>query len=192
MNSDTRFKDALRLALPLLLFMLLPISGCSLLGFEDAEVEPPKMEFLELTMSRASLNATEFEHFRIKDNILFLECGKVNRSLFRPEDEKISRFEKTQLYQARQIASDFVMSVKIDPPTWKPPGRSNSLSDPGKLELSASSEGESVKVSTSLDSISDPHNSAERELNKLVRAVRLLAGKKVCGNSEFYGLGYLR
>lgn len=173
--------------------MVIPIlTGCSLLGFDDYEVEPPKMEFLELTMSRASLNATEFEHFRIKDNILFLECGKVNRGLFRPEDEQITRFQKNQLYRARQIASDFVTTSRNDQPKWKAPGRSNSLSDPGKLELSVSSEGESVKVTTSLDSISDPHNSAERELNKLVRAVRLLAGKKVCGNSEFYGLGYLR
>lgn len=192
MTLILRFIDASRTCLLMFPLLTLTVSGCSLFGYDINEVEPPKMEFLELTMSRASLSSTEFEHFRIKDNLLYLECGKVNRSVFKPEDERISRFEKTQLYKTRQIASDFVAQVIKDQPTWKPPGRSNSLSDPGKLEMSVSSEGESVKVTTSLDSISDPHNYAERGLNRLVRAVRLLAGKKVCGNSEFYGLGYLR
>jgi hypothetical protein len=168
---------------------LLSITGCSSRNVSSYPSSP--VDSLELVLSRASLAEVEFEHYKFTGATLFKECGTVNRGRYVPEEQDVREVRNFRGGPVAQQARSFVGTYRTKKWTWDEPGTHRSLADPGEVRLSLNAGSEKIKVATSLDSISDPRSSAERALSKLVRSVRGVAGGKMCGNAEFYGLGYL-
>jgi hypothetical protein len=184
-DLSTRFQTLHRL--PALLAPLL-LASCSLFGASDEDLR--NVESVELFLSRASLGNAEFEHVKLTKGALFYECGKLQRGRYFPAEQEVVNLRASQERTVVREASAFFESYSEREWSWAPPGMNKDLTDPGEVKLLMRVEGKTVKVETSLDSIADARHRGERGLARVVRTMRGAAGGKLCGNSQFFGLGF--
>ncbi|MEZ4754235.1 MAG: hypothetical protein R3A13_08000 [Bdellovibrionota bacterium] len=139
-------------------------------------------------MSRSNLNSTEFEHFKYSASNLFIECGKINRGRYYPEQQEVidTSPETDQLIQ--DLTLKVVNNLTKSKLALDKPGDNNNLFDPGVFTLSLSSSGKLMEAKTSVDAVSDPDSAATRELKNMTTQLRQAAGSNLCGNIEFYGI----
>lgn len=150
------------------------------------EIGVNKIYGVELFMSRAHLNDTEFEQYKLGDNTLFSECGSIRRGRFLPQNHEITRLSPEQLKSIHSLAG----SIQTNPSKnqFETPGDNSWLADPGQFTLQIESENGMQKINASLDSISSASTTRERELQAIASQMRQIAGGSPCGNNNFFGL----
>lgn len=171
---------------PLLIILLfLALFGCSSTSYMYPSEPVTEMR---VYFSRAALNLNEFEQYRVKNDTVYAECGRIRRGKHIIEAEYLPMFSSEKMSQLRALAREAYGAVSSRKESFDKPGDSDSLFDPGVMNVSLSSAGETVTVNTSLDSIADPSLPAERRLGELVSFLRGNVGAAPCGNRSFYGL----
>jgi hypothetical protein len=171
-------------------FLPLFLSGCSLIGEREAQYRP--LVEAELFLSRASLGDAEFEHLKISEKTIFIECGKLRRTSHFPAVQTVRPLTKNAKLRLQATTTKLFNELDESSANWDPPGKSRSLSDPGQVKLTMDEGGKRQVIHTSLDSISDPRSGAARTLRDVVRTFRAISGGELCGNKEFYGIQYLQ
>lgn len=172
----------------LILLPLLFITGCS--SFKSSEPSDKVSESnstlpteFELYLSRSSFSGSEFEQYKYWDGKLFNECGDLRRERHQAKEQQITGLTPQARLQLESALLKLEQSAQ-----YKQPAKNASFSEPGQISLTMRwSDLSKTKISTSLDSISEPSTEPERKLNALVKTVRSLAKQK-CGNKMFYGL----
>lgn len=166
------------------LILGLLLSACS-----SGSVKPPvsNLSELELYMVRPSLTMVEFEQYKLFDNSLFYECGKLNGSRHVTSEENIRELTPAELTDLNDIIGRYSVERATSKVDYDKPGKNRGFSDPGTFTLSVKSEPQ-IQVRTAFDSINKPKSKVEFLLQKLALKIRSLAGKP-CGNVTFYGLG---
>lgn len=187
---DSRIKPLIRLALALgFSAFLFACSSTQLSVPEDVTLNS-----LEISYVRSSLIENEFEHFKLQGNLLFVECGTVQRGRYRVESQDVSSLPEESLARLRERAYPLSLALASgSPPAVDEPGSGSSFFDPGRLTITLNVSGKASEMKTSVDAISSPTSQAALLGKKMVETMRAEARahsrlKSLCGNSEFYGL----
>ena len=172
------------------IFCLLFCVLCSCSSSIDTpKVDQNSINTVELFMSRKNLNETEFEHFKLFDNNLFLECGKIHHGRHVIRRQEILAADDSQVASVKGHTAKLVGIFQSADPMFEERGTNKNLFDPGQLSLSVTSSFNPISVDTSLDSVSTPNSAPEKTIRRLAESLRGIASPELCGNKDFYGIG---
>lgn len=167
---------------------LLATVGCSTASPPEAPADFHPSS-IELYLSRANLVETEFEQFKAQGSKLFIECGKIRRGRFVPQNQDIfplSESEQAALYSKAYAVKHFANR------DFDKPGDNSSLIDPGQalvtITVPASQGEEKTSVKTSVDAVSSQISPADTAVYQLASTLRKASGGSPCGNKSFYGI----
>jgi hypothetical protein len=144
------------------------------------------IQAIELVMSRAHMNDTEFEQYKLEGSTLFGECGSIRRGRFMPQAHQVKEISATELAAVHHLVEG--VEPDLGSSSLDNPGDNSWMADPGQFILSVRAKSAEQKIKTSLDSVSTPTTKRERALNQLATQLRSLTGEALCGNKSFYGL----
>ncbi|MCB0318787.1 MAG: hypothetical protein KDD56_08515, partial [Bdellovibrionales bacterium] len=145
------------------------------------ETSELQIEATEIFMSRSNLTTTEFEHYKLSNNNLFVECGKLNRGRYFPEQQNVFEVDSSNTKKILDLDRDFITEKVTNHLNLDKPGDNNNLFDPGIFNISISTNKENFDTSTSLDTISTPTAKAPKILKKIAAGLRQLSTDKPCG-----------
>ena len=183
--------------------LFLTVWTCATLMACSAVVAPvpedATLNTLEVSYARASLVESEFEHFKLQKQLLFVECGTLHRGRYRVKAQDISTLPDDSIVTLREKAYPLFQSLTTEPaPSFDEPGDGSSFFDPGRLTLSVGFSGIPAQknmgeMKTSVDAVTDPASQEAFLAQKLIESLRAEARlhsqiKTLCGNAEFYGL----
>lgn len=151
---------------------------------DAATVRTP--DAIELYLSRSNLSSTEFEQYKLSAGKLFIECGKIVAGRATPETQALEDASADLLEAAKSAAAEITAN---DAAGLEKPGDNSGLADPGLVRLTLAFDDGIETIRTSLDSVTEPDSSIEREIHSLAVVLRGAASESPCGNTEFYGLG---
>lgn len=146
-------------------------------------------------MSRGSLTGTDFEQFKLLEGgQLFVECGVAKGGRFIPSYQTLDTLSPNNRASVEEQISVLLSTSTYRNNAFDSPGKSNSLFDPGKFELSfrmaERGERKAIDIKTSLDAVSDPTDKAEQALLKIAKLFRegVSTTDALCKNRDFYGI----
>jgi hypothetical protein len=139
------------------------------------------------------LTGPEFERFLLRNNELTIECGEValtrsDRTLSLSERKK-ETLTPLQVAEIKRDAHLLLNRSSSSDGSLPAPGTLSSLSDHGIAELHFVLEGQSSIISTSLESMSDPHSYRAKQLQELFLRLHKAGPKEICGHRTFYNIG---
>jgi len=173
------------------------LTAILLLACSSSNIAPPsdfKIDSMEAYLSRASLERTNFEQFKVIDQDLVRECGEIRRGRHVTGEQDILTISEEDLNVLRQKVWALTTLPDLTNHNWAQSGRNRNLFDPGQLRLSLVHSSGGTNLSTSLDSISEPKGAPEQALLALVESLRSIGSKSHglkahCGYKEFFGIG---
>jgi hypothetical protein len=182
-------------------FLLALFSGCSLQTSRPVDLPKTltKMD-LDLFAARGFLGGSDYEHYVLKDGLLWRECGSVTP---KAELDNLSDARKRSLLQVRQKRLE-----SLTPETQYPivlaaralheelkageklpgPESVRSIRDGGVLELRIKGETGEVNILTNVNAVSEPKTKTLEQLKKLFSATRGV-GPLICDAQTFFGVG---
>jgi hypothetical protein len=165
-------------------FLCVLLAGCSSRAISNP---PPdfRVESADLFLSRANLNETEFEQFKVDGSKLFVECGKIRRGRFIPQQQQVFPVTAEELAELSKRA--WQVSLYKDQ-SFDEPGDNSSLIDPGQAYITLGFGNSSLEIKTSLDAVSSQTSLGETALYSFVSNMRALAGGTLCATKSFYGI----
>ena len=180
----------------LLCAAILSLTSCSYLFGTESGANPdgtpltaPAPKSIELFLSRTSMTSTDFEQYKLSYNSVYFECGEIRRGRYLPRHQEfidVASDLQQEIFSAANTTLDDRARNEL---ALDPPGKNKNLADPGVFTLTiVPSSGETVILSTSLDSVTNRGRELERDMEKLARLLRKSAGNNVCGSPSFYGL----
>lgn len=169
------------------------LAACAETVAPGSPVAPSNISSLELTVSRASLYSTDFEHYKLEGSNLFYECGELQRNRFIARMQEIEK-PAEDLSAAVQVAASDLLTVKDTTAYTLPaPGKNAHLADPGILTLVVTGDGgRKEEFKTSLD---DTLSGSSKLLDRLLEVSRRLRGlpsNPPCNSKVFYGMKPLK
>lgn len=159
-------------------------AGCS----NSAPTPAPadfKVSSAELFLARSNLNDVDFEQYKVDGNKLFVECGKILRGRYIPQQQQVFSVTPTELESLNQCAWQ-VSRYKSE--SYDKPGDNSSMIDPGQAYLSLGSSEGSFQIKTSLDAVSAQTTLGDTAMYGIASNLRALAGGKLCTLQSFYGV----
>ena len=165
---------------------------------------PPKVAIekadLDLFAAKRFLGVTEYEHYTLKDGLLWRECGTINlkknsastASKGRPSNlqirqkrlESLKGEEQRPLIQALNALATETSSQELKK---LPPAESlRSMNEGGLFELRSSSK--DIELITAVDAVSEPKNRALELIKSAFAKVRRV-GPVICDAETFFGVG---
>lgn len=168
----------------------------TLLACSTQPPAPPKaihpINSVALYMARGDLLAApQFEQYKLSNNKLFGECGKVLKAGPVAAAQDLSQVDPQQLASINAAASEIIELLKSEESNLSEPGGISGFMASGKLEITIQSGDNSSKLETSLNSIAEPSSLAEKRVHNLVELLRGTAPNQ-CGNRQFFGIGSKR
>ena len=184
------------------MFQRIIVSACIipalLVACSSSEPSPPPAETtaklassieLDALLTRASIQSTDFEQFKLFNGKLYKECGQIKRGRFTPAEQDLLTLSAEPAQRLNTQAQELWQQLVPSAPKLPEPGTNKNFADPGKVIITLRSSGAAREAKTSLDSVT---NQGEQTLVKIKRLLELLrgeAGGKLCNNQTFYGLG---
>lgn len=147
-----------------------------------------EIEYIELYMSRASSSGTEFEQYKVSPGGIYMECGDIYRGRPTPVTQDFKNSSPELLNSLTPLAEDIISTMKKDPQKLEAPGKSNSMFDPGILNLSIGIGNDKLDLHTSVDAAVNAINPLERKIKRLIQTIRNRLGNSDCGKNDFYGI----
>jgi hypothetical protein len=164
-------------------------AGCAMNSSSKNLPPAQDLRSLELFVSRASIALTEYEQFKIINNNLVKECGKIDRGRYIPAYQALAVLTPEQIQSINPIAWKIFNNVRSNRPEFDEPGDNDAFYDPGQYYLTLEYPAGKEKINTSLDSTRGSGNSTMTAMLTLAEKVRGAAGVPLCGNREFYQVG---
>lgn len=173
----------MRNKLPLLLLSTLAACSTSAPLTPDATVQSA-----ELFMSRATLNDTHFEQFKVDNNRMYYECGVIRRGRFAAEEQKVAEVPAEKTEALTQVVADLMKAINESKASFEAPGVNKDLVDPGQLYLTFVTPGQEKEIKTSFDSVMTGRTIPEQKLHKVASVIRNFVGAPLCNSLNFFGL----
>ncbi len=178
--------------------LLFATTGCSSstipAGSSPTSETMATLEVMEIFYARASTAESEFEHFKLQKQLLFVECGTIHRGRYRVEEQDVSAIPEESVAALQIQAFPLFQTLTTNSrPTLDEPGEASSFFDPGRFSLNMNFGGITGQMKTSVDALTSPLSKSASMAKKLVETIRAEARahsrmKSLCGNEEFYGL----
>lgn len=183
----------------LLLFpilILLAFSGCSV---EQTSIKPARqLEKIELDIfaARGFLGGSDYEHYTLKDGLLWRECGSIpvkkgvsstgvqlkTLQVRQKRLESLKPAEQAPIIDALNLAKLELDSVAVK--SLPTPESVKSMSDGGLFELKSTK----FELATTVDAVGDGKTSQTAKLRALFEKVRNV-GPVICDAQTFFGIG---
>jgi len=179
-----------------LVFTSLTLSGC----FVEQTPKPPPKEVvkveLDIFAARGFLGGSDYEHYTLKDGLLWRECGSLplkkgvteSGAATKTLQVRQKRLESlTAADQAPIIEALGVVKLDLDKAAIKalpPPQSVKSMSDGGLFELKSGA----LELATTVDAVGDEKTKEAGKLRKLFERVRAV-GPVICEAQTFFGIG---
>lgn len=178
-------------------------------GVRVAGTEKTPSVVVDIFSAKTFLTGSDYERFSLIDGeMLWRECGTVEtekspRTSFsnmdgdnifpydptlQIEQRRVEALTSAQKEHFKNISAELLRLIEQNEKTVPPPGSIFSLREPGLFELAVSAQGQSQRVVTSVDALSNqqsPLLNHTRELYSLLRGV----GPVMCEAKTFYGIG---
>jgi len=182
----------------LLTLSALTLSSCSLspkpIAKSDGEI---KSFSLDLFAARGFLGGSDYEHYTIKDGLMWRECGSVvgkkiveaeNRSsslnIRQKRLESLTADEQAPIILAlKSVVEEYQADNKLPKPESV-----RSIRDGGLFELTASGAGGNLEMATSVDALSEPKKKVLDRTKELFKTIRSV-GPLICDSQTFFGVG---
>ncbi|MBN8549495.1 MAG: hypothetical protein J0M12_09285 [Deltaproteobacteria bacterium] len=168
---------------------LLCLSLCGCFQVFTLEPTPAPTDFrvvsVELFLARSNLNDVDFEQFKVDGQKLFVECGKIMRGRYIPQQQQVFSVTPAELETLKQNTWDV---TRFKDNSYDKPGDNSSMIDPGQAYFSINLASESFQIKTSLDAVSSKTSLGDTELYALASNLRALAGGTLCTLQSFYGI----
>ena len=182
----------MKLILSAFLIPLMLLSACAATKKTADMPEDFSVTETALYLSRASLHSTDFEQYKLNGFKLFQECGSIRKGRHIPAHQQLFDLDENKHHKLMQSVWSVLKLAHDGKAQLADPGENNTMFDPGRLFLTIKGNGNTLKLHTSLDTVSDANSDAEEALNTLARDIRGLTKPAACGNPSFYGLGHSR
>lgn len=151
-----------------------------------------KLKSIDLYLSRASLTRTEFEQFKVSNNRLFIECGKVNGGKQAAEYQKFIDLDSSDLEEIKALSDTVVEFSRTHELMLDKPGSGSSMFDAGQFLLKIQLKDGTNELNTSLNSVTSGSKTALKNLLSLAQKIREIAleesDEMLCTNRRFYEL----
>jgi hypothetical protein len=175
---------------------LLVLSGCYL---EPAAVSPKKelMKIeLDIFAARGFLGGSDYEHYTLKDGLLWRECGSIP---LKKNATETGTVPKTLQVRQKRLESlkgedqapiiEALMNLKNESSKevlkqFPPPQSVKSMSDGGMFELKSGN----LQFITTVDAVGDAKPKPLDKVQKLFETVRGV-GPVICEAQTFFGMG---
>lgn len=177
------------------LFSLALLIGCSSTDPHPTitTLEANSSRSIELYLSRASVSKSEFEQFKVTNEHIYVECGKIaggRQSAQYQELSPLSQVDQNEIHDLTSTIVDFSNSHTLH---LDQAGNSDIFYDPGQFILKLEGPSNKILIKTSLDSIASASKTSEDNLKKLAIKLRESAKKasnsgNLCGNNKFFDL----
>jgi len=136
------------------------------------------------------MHSRDFEHYKVTNKRLFQECGVIRRGRHVPTHQELFDLKDSVYTEAMgRVWTLLELSAKGEA-QFEEPGNTDTIFDPGRVLITIKGNNNSLKITTSVDSIVDTTTKASTEANELVRLIRGAAKPAACGNASFYGVNY--
>jgi hypothetical protein len=136
------------------------------------------------------MHSLDFEQYKLLGNRMYQECGVIRRGRPVPVHQQLFDISESEHEELMERTWEVLTLAHAGEAQFAAPGTSDTMFDPGKLLVSISGNGNTMKISTNLDSIIEATNSSEEAVQELARLIRALTKPAACGNPSFYGLGF--
>ncbi len=179
---------------PVLLIAIVPIlfvlGACS--SKDTASVPYPSADIrsFEVFYQRASLSVTEFEQFAYAAENIFVTCGSLHRGRSVHEFENFLSLSKEENTALLSFVAELLPELEKNASRLLEPGTGLSPLGPGKLYFRVLTDEGERSWTIAFDPISEPKKYVEKRLKRFVEELRATAGGVLCGNSDFYGIGF--
>ena len=153
-----------------------------------------KLSSIDLYVSRASFQNASFEQFKVANDRLFAECGRIAGGRQFAQYQGIAKLSEDDVNVLRSAAFQLAQFEKQHTLNLDQPGQSDSMFDPGQYILTLESKDGKSQIKTTLDSVTVPNKSSTKLLYELADRIRLVAMERapsatLCGNRSFFDLG---
>ncbi len=146
------------------------------------------VDYVEIYLGRSSISSADFEQYKLSGKNLFQECGIVRSGKFTPKYQKIHALTDNAYTSIMDAVWD-LLNLSQQGSAYDKPGTAEQFYDPGKLLVTIKGNRNTLKIETSVDSVSNPKSLPEKALNSLVKLTRGSGQADACGNGGFYGIG---
>lgn len=154
---------------------------------ENAEAPKAAVSGFELFLSRTSFSDTEFEHYKLSGENLFVECGTQRHGRMVPRQQTLKKASPQAAELMNSAAAEILSRLRSQKPSLESPGTNRSPADPGEFLLTFDSAEGSKSIRTSLDAAANDKVGFGRDLASFAELVR--GSSNACGTQSFYGLG---
>jgi len=177
-------------------FCILALSCCGIsFSFLNDKSENPadsRIKSVDLYISRATHSRTEFEQYKVSNQRIFNECGKVFGGRQQSELQNLSQLDEVNSKEINSMAAEIIAFNTEHELNLDEPGTSTSMFDPGQFILKIQRTSETTVLKTSLDSVVGESKTSVELLKKLGKKLREIAltnsNQALCGNRRFHEL----